>query len=66
MGYKILVVKDSTSEDDLRRAPVGSVKHNIYKKLVEGMSKLNQWGEWQLDMTRWIPAWDPSPNRVEP
>ncbi len=39
MGYKVIVVKDSTSEDDLRLAPVGSVKNNIYKALVEGNPK---------------------------
>ncbi len=36
MGYKIIVVKDSTSEDDLRLAPAGSVKNNIFKALVKG------------------------------
>ncbi len=39
MGYKIVVLKDSTSEDDLRLSPVGSVKHKIYKALVEGNPK---------------------------
>ncbi len=47
LGYKILVVKDSTSEDDLRRAPVGSVKHNIYKKLVEGNPKAYVTSRWK-------------------
>ena len=34
-------------------------KHRADKKVVEGMSELNRWGKWRLDMSRWIPGWDP-------
>ena len=39
--------------------------HSKDKKRVKGMSCLNRWGEWRLDMSRWIPAWDPSPYKPE-
>jgi N-sulfoglucosamine sulfohydrolase len=34
--------------------------HKKDKKVVEGMSNLNRWGKWRLDMSRWIPDWDPA------
>ncbi len=35
-------------------------EHNGDKKLVAGMSNLNRWNGWRLDMSRWIPEWNPA------
>ena len=36
------------------------------KTIVEGYSKLNKFGSWKLDNSKWIPAWDPDGYRQDP
>ena len=40
--------------------------HNKDKEVSEGMSNLNRWGKWRLDMSRWIPEWDAGSYQQDP
>jgi N-sulfoglucosamine sulfohydrolase len=40
--------------------------HNKDKEVIEGMSNLNRWGKWRLDMSRWIPVWDAGSYQQDP
>lgn len=41
-------------------------EHRDEEPLVEGMSRLNMWGGWTLDWTRWTPEWDPAGYTQDP